>query len=188
MKRFAAFGLIIMAFGCLNTNIKAQSALTIQKELLVTDNETLNKSIDSFIYQLIEATNGQVIYKCNSNHKAIVKGQMPIVLSDTSDDLAAQFNGWVNYQLTISCHKDKVVLTFANLYHHAKESINGFDFDYGLLKTNNATQKNAVYYNYDFLSEDYHRIHRFSEDEKISSLIHTVTMNEIDHLMALTDQ
>lgn len=188
MKRFLAFGLIILVFGCFNEKIVAQSGLTIQKELLIKDDATINETMDAFIYELIEATNGEVIYQCNANQKAIIKGQLPLVLSETSDDLAAQFNGRVNYQLTLTCDKDKVVLTFEDLSHHANKSVNGFDFDYGLLQPNNMTQKKAIFYNYDFLKEDYRRLHRFSEDEKMSSLIHEETMHEIDQLVTLTHQ
>lgn len=188
MKRFAAFGLMILGFGCFSKTIVAQSCLTIEKELVIKDNTSINATLNAFILDLIEATDGTVIYSSNNNQVAIIKGQMPLVLSTSWDELAARFNGQVNYQLTIACQKDKVVLTFTDLSHHANESINGFDFDYGLLQTNNATQKKAVFYNYDFLKEDYQRLHRFSADDKIASLIHAETRQEIDQLIALAAQ
>ncbi|WP_439183746.1 hypothetical protein [Carboxylicivirga taeanensis] len=188
MKRFVTYGLFILTLVSFNKNMDAQSRLAIQKELLVNNYKNTNQLIDDLVLDLIEATNGEVVYKSNSKATAIIKGQLPLVLSESCNDIAKQFNGQIKYKLTISCQKDKLVLTFVDLYHHAAASINGFDFDYGFLQTNHATQKRAIYSNYLYLSEDYNRIHRFSDDQKISSLIHSKTLRKIDQLLAKASQ
>ncbi len=188
MKRLLTYCCILFIIACFNENMEAQSDFSIRKELTMKNNSSTQKSIELFILHLVNNTNGEVIYQSDINQTTILKGQLPLILSHNSADLAARFNGEVNYKLTISNQDDKLVLTFDELSHHSNESIDGFDLDYGRLKANKATQKSAIYYNYDFLHEDYRRLHRFSEDDRMASAIHQQTLNKIDQLLAIAGQ
>jgi len=183
MKRLTTYWIIVLLFMTPSYNSTAQDDFIIQKELNINNNVELKHAINKFIHHLVEETNGQIIFNCDHNNTAIIKGQLQLKLSDSPFEIDWLFNGSIEYQLTINYDDKKLYLTFDKLTHHSNESINGYDFDYGTLKKNNKSEKKAIFANYDFIHEDHHRLARFSADESMSTKIHIQTLYSIEQLI-----
>ena len=175
--------LAIAAFGLLNP-MNAQDEFTYSKEIEVSKPAEVNKTVSNLTLSLINETKAKVCAQCTDKNVVIIEGRMPLTLSDNPSDLAYTFNGYIDYKLQVD-YNEGVRLTFTELKHKSKNSINGFDLNYGQLLSNGSTSKNAVFRNYDFLLEDYRKITPFQTDKKMEQLIQQKTIDKIDELIAV---
>lgn len=163
--------------------LKAQDALTYSKEINLSNPNKIKETVNNLTLLLLAKTNASVCAQCNEENIVIIEGSIPITLSNNPFEVAYNFNGYINYQLEVN-YNNGIELTFKNLQHESKNSINGFDLNYGQLLSNGSTAKNAVYRNYDFLLEDHKRITLFETDEEIEKMIQEKAINTIDDLIA----
>jgi len=162
------------------SNIFAQDQLIVEKGITIEAKEDVHQKLDQLVEWLVLNTDGQIQFRnCNSN-KIIVEGDIPLLLEKSPFILSSQFNGNIKYCVDISYSENKIKLHFRDLYHHSTHSINGWDFDMGLLQKNNKVQKEPVFHNFDFLSEDYSRLNRFKTDQQMAQLVCKKTIETID--------
>ncbi|MCU4166411.1 hypothetical protein [Carboxylicivirga caseinilyticus] len=186
MKKKTTFRLSIMVilFTILINPVKAQDALTFTKEIETNNPSETKETVSNLTLALIEKTNANVCAQCKEKNLVIIEGQIPLTLSKNPFDLAYTFNGYINYKLEVN-YENGIRLTFTNLNHESKNSINGFDLSYGQLYSNGTTSKHAVYRNYNFLIEDYSRITLFNSDNEMAELIKKAALNNIEELIAV---
>nr|WP_319399078.1 hypothetical protein [uncultured Carboxylicivirga sp.] len=185
MKKKAIFKLsllVALTIG-LYGPLKAQDALTYTKEIKAKTPQEINTAISNLTLTLVEKTNANVCAQCKDKNVVIFKGQIPLTLTNNPYDVAYNFNGYINYQLEVN-YNNGIELTFKNLKHESKNSINGFDLNYGQLLSNGSTSKNAVYNNYNFLLEDYRKITLFQTDKDMEKRIQQKVIDNIDELIA----
>ncbi|MBS2100453.1 hypothetical protein [Carboxylicivirga linearis] len=179
-SKLSLLAIIALAF---LTPLKAQDALIYSKEIKLNNQNEIKETVNNLTLSLLTKTNASVCAQCNEENIVIIEGRIPITLSNNPFEVAYNFNGYINYQLEVN-YNNGIELTFKNLQHESKNSINGFDLNYGQLLSNGSTAKNAVYRNYDFLSEDYRRVTLFETDEEIEKMIQEKAINNIDNLIA----
>jgi len=168
--RVRTSGIIILCF-VFTGHIIAQQQLTIEKDISIEAKDDVVGKVDHLVEWFVNNTNGHIQFRnCNSD-KITVEGDMPLLLEESPFILSSQFNGNIRYRLDISYSNKQIILNFHDLYHHSRHSINGWDFDLGLLQTNFTTQKQPVLKNFESLSEDYPRLYRYKSDEDMAQLI-----------------
>jgi len=171
---------IIMIYLVHSGNIFAQEQLVIEKGISIEAKEDVRQKLDQLVEWFVLNTNGQIQFKnCDSN-KITVKGDIPLLLEKSPFILSSQFNGNIEYSVDISHSKNQIKLQFRNLHHRSTHSINGWDFDMGLLQKNNKVQKDPVFNNFDFLNENYARLSRFKSDQQMAQLVCEKTIETID--------
>ncbi len=186
MKKKAIFKLSLLVLFIIEIYgpLKAQDALIYTKEIKAKSPEEVKTAISNLTLTLINKTNANVCAQCKDNKVVIIKGQIPLTLTNNPYDVAYNFNGYIDYQLEVN-YNNGIELTFKNLKHESKNSINGFDLNYGQLFSNGSTSKNAIYNNYNFLLEDYRKITPFRTDKSMEQLIQQKTIDKIDELIAV---
>jgi len=175
---FKTCAVAIICMVCTNNSF-AQDQLIIEKGIAIEANEDVQQKLDQLVEWLVLNTNGQIQFRNCDSSKITVKGDIPLLLEKSPFILSSQFNGNINYCVDISYSKNQIKLHFRNLYHHSTHSINGWDFDMGLLQKSNQVQKEPVFNNFDFLSEDYSRLNRFKTDQQMAQLVCKKTIETI---------
>lgn len=181
-KKYSKLRTGAIALFCLvlTGNISAQEQLIIEKDISIEAKEDVRQKLDLLVEWLVNNTNGQIQFRsCNSN-KIIVEGDMPLLLEKSPFILSSQFNGNIEYRVDISYDENQIKLHFRDLHHHSMHSVNGWDFDLGLLQTNYKAQKQPVLQNFDYLSEDYSRLNRMKTDRQMALLVCEKTLDIID--------
>ena len=173
-------GAIVLFCLLLTGYIVAQEQLIIEKDISIEAKEDARQKADLLVEWLVNNTNGRVQFRNYDSDKIIVEGDIPLLLDKSPFILSSQFNGNIEYRLDISYCDHQIKLYFSNLHHHSRHSINGWDFDMGLLQTNFRAQKKPILKNFDYLSEDYSRLSRFKSDKQMARLVCKKTLETID--------
>jgi len=172
---------IIALAGLLLTGVLvAQEPLIVEKDIAIEPTENVAQKVDQLVEWLVDNTNGQIQFRNCQSNKITIEGDMPLLLEKSPFALSSQFNGNIAYRLDIAVTADQINLHFHDLYHHSQYSINGWDFDMGLLQTDFKASKQPVLSNFDYLSEDYARVDRFKSDEQMAQLVCKRTLETID--------